>query len=109
MSIKLLQYNNLGNFENIKGLLLDVLATDEPKPFGDIRKYCLDRSIDFAYSVDGMVEFLLFIEWVAEHDEGLVLSKPKHQFSSVKSDLVFKKLIIEALFLKLKENLFFLK
>jgi len=104
MSIKLLQYRNLGNFENIKDLLLDVLATDEPKPFEDIRKYCLDRSIDLAYSIDGMVELLLFIEWVAEHDEGLVLSRPENQFASVKSDLAFKKLIIEALFLKLKEN-----
>lgn len=103
MSIKLLQHNNLGNFESMKELLLDVLAADEPRPFEDIKKYCLDRSIDFVYSIDGIVGLLQFIGWVEENDEGLVLSKPKNRSSSVKSDLVFKKLIIEALFRKLKE------
>jgi len=103
MSIKLLQYNNLGNFEDIKELLLDVLAADEPRPIEVLKKYCLDRSIDLAYSVDGIVGLLLFIEWVIENDEGLVLSKPKNQFF-FESELVFKKHIIEALFLQLKEK-----
>ncbi|RLC76889.1 MAG: hypothetical protein DRJ03_18575 [Chloroflexi bacterium] len=104
MSIKLLQHNNLGNFESIKELLLGILTADEPKPFEDVKKYCLDKSIDFVYSVDGIVGLLSFIGWVAEYDDGLVLSKPKNQLSSVKSDVVFKQLIVEALFRKLKEN-----
>ena len=56
MSTKLLQHNNLGNLENIKELLLDVLESDEYNPFV--------TSKDGPGSIVNLWGSLFYISWI---------------------------------------------
>ena len=102
MSIKLLDFNNLGNFQGIKILLLDALEA-ESRSLDDITKYTLDKSASLAYAIDGIIELLLFIGWIAENDDG-ELELLQSQAVSIESDFVLKELIVEALFRRLRDN-----
>jgi len=62
MSIELLKYTNLGSLNDVLFVLRDILSKT-PKTLADIRKYCSDKSIEFNYSIDGIIALLEFLEF----------------------------------------------
>jgi len=104
MSIELLNHNNLGSLTEILYLLKNVLS-DEPMPLMDIKKYCSDRSIDFNYSIDGIISLLEFIGILYISD-----GAAKRLFNLDKTlrgknhETCFREKLVHRLFLRLRET-----
>ncbi len=63
MSIKSLEYDDFGSFEEIK-FFLTLLSDGEPRDLGNIRSYCISNSFILSYPFDGIVGLLEFISMI---------------------------------------------
>lgn len=64
MSTKFLQATNLGSFDNITFIAKTVAESSKAVPIKDLKNYCIGRSIELAYSFDGVIELLTSIRWL---------------------------------------------
>jgi len=76
MSIKLFQATNIGSLDNIIFIIKTIIESPKGIPFRDMKKYCAGKSVDLAYSIDGIIDLLTSIGWCKlEENNNLLVDK----------------------------------
>ncbi|MDP1547518.1 MAG: DUF3883 domain-containing protein [Anaerolineales bacterium] len=105
MSTKLLQITNLGSLSNITFVAKTVASSSRAVPIKDLKKYCVGRSIDLAYSIDGVIELLTSIHWLKSKGSNLSSDAQLPRDLLKKEDLkALRKTLILDVFSLLKEQ-----
>lgn len=98
MSTKLFQATNLGSLDNIIFIIKMIIESPKAVPLRDLKKYCTGKSVDLAYSIDGIVTLLTSISWCKlEENNKLYVGKKVPTESLRKEDitLIRHKLIVD--------------
>lgn len=69
----LFEIKSFGNIEQIKFVLKLLNESNSPMNLSDLRKYCVDSSIQYASSFEGIVQLLEIIECVSRKDNSIQL------------------------------------
>jgi len=71
MSTKILQAANFGSFNNITFVAKTIAESSKAVPVRDMRNYCIGKSVDLAYSLNGIIDLLTSIRWFNSKDNAL--------------------------------------
>jgi hypothetical protein len=107
MSTKILQASNLGSLDNIAFVARTIFESSNAIPIRDLKKYCIGKSIDLAYSVDGVIELLTSIRWLRLKNNALSTGKqiPRKLLKKEASNALKQSLVQDIFSLLKKQNL----
>ena len=89
MSKRILLHDNLGTLEQITFLLRDVLDSN-PQKIENIQEYCLDISIEWAYSFKGVIDLIHYLAWISKNDNSQLSLTPSGRAISELPDKLIK-------------------